>query len=336
MQAGRRAARPLVRRPAAALALAAAGLLAGCGAASTSSRSRSRTSTSTTTTVATQPALPGAGRPPVTIGDKNFTEQFVLGELYAQALRAQGYSVVLNANIGATEVTLRALQTGTLDMYPEYLGTWNGAVAGYRTQFPSPGTAYAAGQSYALTHGFQLLDPTPFSDTPALAVNFNYGAQYGLAAIGDLRTVASTLTMGAPAQFEQSADGLPAIEHVYGVVPAAFKALVIGDQYHALDVGDVQAADVATTDGELTSGNYTLLRDPRHVFGWGEAVPVVPVKVLEAEGPAFAATINRVSALLSTPVMRQLNAAVDISGQSPETVAKQFLFEQGLLPATQS
>jgi osmoprotectant transport system substrate-binding protein len=78
-----------------------------------------------------------------------------------------------------------------------------------------------------------------------------------------------------------------------------------------------------------------LLGDPKHVFGWGNVVPVVPIKVLEAEGPVFAATINKVSALLSTAVMRQLNAAVDVSGETPAVVAQQFLIAHGLVPASQ-
>jgi osmoprotectant transport system substrate-binding protein len=98
----------------------------------------------------------------------------------------------------------------------------------------------------------------------------------------------------------------------------------------------VQAADVNTTDGQLITGNYALLGDPLHVFGWGNVVPVVPIRVLQAEGPAFAATINKVTALLSTAVMRQLNAAVDVSGETPTVVAQQFLIAHGLLPAAQS
>jgi osmoprotectant transport system substrate-binding protein len=78
-----------------------------------------------------------------------------------------------------------------------------------------------------------------------------------------------------------------------------------------------------------------LLGDPEHVFGWGNVVPVVPTKVLQAEGPDFAATINKVSALLSTAVMRQLNAAVDVSGETPQVVAQQFLIAHGLIPPSQ-
>jgi osmoprotectant transport system substrate-binding protein len=325
-------------RPAAALVLAAA--LGACGSskpdAPGSVSSTPAAATTTTTTSATTSALPGTGKPLVTIGDKNFTEQFVLGELYRQALTAQGYNVVLNRNIGPTEVTTAALQSGRLGMYPEYLGTWDTAVAGYSRPFKNARAAYRAGQRYALAHGLQLLDPTPFSDTDAIGVTSSYALANDLHSLIDLRRVAQTLTFGAPPQFQQSATGLPALEQAYGFVPATFKPLDIGEQYQALDDGTVQAADVNTTDGALTTGKYTLLRDTRHVFGWGNAVPVVSAKVLAAEGPAFVTTIDRVSALLTTPVMRKLNAAVDISNQDPAAVAKQFLQAHGIIRATTS
>ncbi|MDQ6818504.1 MAG: hypothetical protein M3018_14025 [Actinomycetota bacterium] len=301
------------------------------------------TTVSQTTATTTTSTLPGTGKPPVTIGDKNFTEQFLLGELYAQALTAQGFSVVLNQNIGPTEVTMQGLRSGRLDMYPEYLAVgwqssaapWNGNVAGYQQRFASERSAYRAAQRYARALGLELLAPTPFSDTGAVAVTFNYSVQNDISRIGDLRALPSSLTFGGPPQFAQSPDGLPAVEQGYGVVPAAYKSLGVGLQYQALDQGVVQAADVNTTDGQLVSGNYSLLSDPLHVFGWGNAVPVVSTKVLQVEGPAFSATIDRVSALLTAPVMRQLNAAVDLSGEDPTVVAKQFLAAHGLLPAAQ-
>ena len=303
--------------------------VAGTTSPSTTSMSPSTTSTSTTT-------LPGSGRPQVTIGDKNFTEQFVLGELYRQALEAQGYSVVLNRNIGPTEVTIPALESGRLDMYPEYIGTWDSQIAGYQRPFRTILGAYRAGQQYALGRGLELLNPTPFSDTPAIAVTRPYALAHDLSSLVDLRRVATGLTLGAPPQVQQNAAGLPAIEQAYGFYPAGFKSLDVGGQYQALDRGTVQAAAVTTTDGQLAGGDYKLLRDTRRVFGWGNAVPVVSAKFLAAEGPAFTATIDRVSALLTTPVMRRLNAAVDVSGQNPAAVAKQFLQEHGLLTPASS
>jgi len=310
--------------PLAAATLALA--VAGCG-----SSSHDATAAVTTATTST---LPGTGKPPVTIGDKNFTEQFVLGQLYRLALQAKGFSVSLNPNIGPTEVTMQALASGRLDMYPEYLSTWDDTIAGYTRKFNSVGDAYRAGQRYALAHGLELLDPTPFSDTDAIVVGSNYAAERNLNTIGDLRKVASTLTIGAPPQFQQSPGGLPALEQAYGFIPAAFKPLDVGGQYQAIDQGLVQAADVNTTDGELVSGNYTLLDDPLRVFGWGNVVPVVSVKTADAEGPAFIATIDKVSSLLTIDVMRQLNAAVDEGHEDPATAAQQFLVSRGLLPAT--
>jgi osmoprotectant transport system substrate-binding protein len=318
--------------PPAAPVLASASTTSTSTTATTSSPTTSSTSTSTTNTV----SLPGTGKPVITIGDKNFTEQFVLGQLYLQALEAVGFTVNVSANIGPTDVTLQALASGTLTLYPEYLDTWNTTVAGNPRHFQTQFAAYEAAQRYALAHGLALLDPTPFSDTSAIGVTVAYAAANHLRSIRDLRRVATALTLGGPPQFQQSPSGLPAIQQAYGVTPAAFKPLPVGDQYPALDDGSVQAADLNTTDGELASGDYMLLGDPRTVFGWGNVVPVVAAQALSAEGPAFAATINRVDALLTRSVMRQLNADVDVSHQDPASVAKQFLQTHGLIPLSPS
>jgi osmoprotectant transport system substrate-binding protein len=274
--------------------------------------------------------LPGTGKPMVTIGDKNFTEQFILGELYYYALRAQGYSVQLNQNIGPLQVTMQDLKTGQLAMYPEYLNIWDAQVANQTGPFASQQAAYQAGQAYATAHGLRLLDATPFSDTGAIGVTFDYAVQHGLNSIWDLRRVEHQLTLGGPPEFQQESHGLPALESAYGLTPHTYKSLEIGAQYQALDSGQVQAADVSTTDAQLSTGNYTLLADPQGVFPWGNVVPVASAKALSAEGPAFVTTVNEVSALLTTPVIRELNAEVDLSGQDPATVATQFLAENGV------
>ena len=319
-----------------AIALTAVAVLSGCGSSQpdsptpSSSTTPSTTSTGSTSSTGTTTPLPGAGKPTVTIGDKNFTEQFILGELYGEALKAQGFNIVLNRNIGPTEVTIQALESGRLGMYPEYLRIWDQAIAGVQRSFHSRAGAYRVGQRYAVDHGLELLTPTPFSNTDAIGVTRAYADEHGLRSLSDLRRVAPTMTLGGPVQFQQSPNGLPAIEQAYGFVPAAFKPLDVGAQYQALDQGAVQAADISTTDGQLTRGDYALLRDPLHTFGWGNVVPVISAKVMTAEGPVFTATIERVSRLLSTPVMRRLNAAVDLSNQDPAVVAKQFLLAHGI------
>ena len=309
----------------------------GASATRAASASQSTTTTTATTSATTSTAtLPGTGKPAITIGDKNFTEQFVLGELYALALQGNGFTVNINRNIGPTEVTIQALRSGRLGMYPEYLGTWDTTVAGYHHRFRSPAHAYRAAQRYAVAHGFVLLNRTPFSDTDAVGVTVGYAAQNRLKSIGDLRKVAQTLVLGGPPQFEQDPVGLAAIKRIYGFTPMAYKALAVGDQYPALDQGQVQAADVNTTDGQLVTGDYALLSDPADAFGWGNVMPVVSADVLAAEGPEFAATINRVSAMLSTSTIRELNFLVDVAHQDPTSVAKQFLETHGMRAATPS
>jgi osmoprotectant transport system substrate-binding protein len=304
--------------------------LGACGSAGVSAGPPTGSDTAPTTTA--QAILPGTGRPPVVIGDKNFTEQFILGELYSQALTAQGFTVSLNKNIGSTQVSQLALDDGELDMYPEYIGTFNADVANDAGVFANARTAFASAQSYALAHGLQLLRPTPFSDTDAIAVTAAYGAEHHLRVISDLSTLQSSLTLAAPPQFTTSQTGVPGLESVYGVTPAHFQPLAVGLQYQALDDGTVQAADVSTTDGQLASGQYRVLGDPDHLFGFQNVVPVATQAALLAEGPAFIDTINRVSAKLTTESMRLLNAEVNLYNQTPASAARQFLLEQGLVP----
>src|ERR1700689_492371 len=106
--------------------------LAACGSSSNSSSSSSSTSTTTATVAVIKPATsgPGVGKPAVTIGDKNFSEEYILGQLYTQALEAKGYSINLHENIGSSEIIFKALTSGAIEMYPEYTGTLLAAVAG--------------------------------------------------------------------------------------------------------------------------------------------------------------------------------------------------------------
>ena len=334
-------ARRLLAGAAIALVCAACGKSAASPAPAGPAPTQSTTSTTATgtgtgtgtgtTTTSTTPALPGTGKPAITVGDKNYTEQFVLGQLYVQALNAQGFSATLNENIGPTEVTMQALKAGSLSIYPEYLNVFNSAVAGYTRRFRTQLGAYQAGPRYALDHGLQLLPPTPFEDTEGIAVTDAYAAQNRLQTIGDLSRVAGQLTLGGAPQYQQTSPGLPTLAARYLVVPAAFKPLAVGDQYSALNAATVQAAYVNTTDAELATGNYQLLRDPRQIFGFGNVVPVVTGKVLAEEGQPFVDIIKRVDESLTTNAMRQMNELVDVAQQDPATVAKQFLQTHGLL-----
>ena len=273
--------------------------------------------------------LPGADRPVVTLGTRTSLEQILLGQLYKQALEAQGFRVRLKQNIGSTRIADAALRRGEIDGYPEYLGVWNRTVAGDRARYADVGTALAAARMHAAGAGFALLAPTPFQHVDAVAVTPRLAREHELTSIGDLRRVPE-LRLGAAPELYDSPTGLPGLAAVYRIDDVAYAPLTDGLQYRALDAGRLDAAIVRLTDGELAEAERVLLEDPLHLFGVEPVVPVVSAGALVREGPAFARTLNAVSAALTTEAMQELNAQVAIERRPPQDVAREFLREQDL------
>lgn len=316
-----------VRALAALSALAAAAvLLAACGS---SSKTTSGSSSSTATTGSSTASGPGAGKPAVTLGDKNFSEENILGQLYAQALRAKGFTVNLKSEIGSTELIYKALKAGQIDGYPEYTGVLLSAVAEQKKEPASAQAAYTQAKEFVEKEGFELLDQTPFYDTNVLITTPAYASAHKLASIADLKPLGKSVKLGAPPEFATRAEGLLGLKSQYGVNPT-FVPVAIELSYSSIEGGHVDVQNGFTTDGQLLGGKFKELADPKHVFGFQNVAPVVKKSVVEAEGPAFAETMNKVSSLLTLQAIQQMNKAVSIEKQSPESVAKQFLTANGL------
>jgi osmoprotectant transport system substrate-binding protein len=283
------------------------------------------------TIVARVAAKPGAGKPTFVLGDKNFAEEYILGDLYQQALEAQGYKVDLKANIGSTEITWAALKAGQIEGYPEYDGTLLATVAGITKNAPSAAAAASETTSWAQKHGYLFTTTTPFSDSDAIGVLKTYAHKHDLSAIGDLKKLGKSLILGAAPEFQtRFPDGLLGLQRDYGVFPT-FDPVSIGSFYTLLDKGTVDAAVVFTTDPQLASGRYTVLTDTKFIFGFQNVGLVVKQSVAKAEGPDFTATVNKVSALLTQKAIIALNAAVELDQQSPASVATTFLKANHLL-----
>jgi osmoprotectant transport system substrate-binding protein len=307
--------------------------LTACGSSSSSSSSSAAASTPATTAAATTtPAAssgPGVGKPAVTIGDKNFAEENILGALYSQALAAQGYKVTLKDNLGSTEIAYKALASGQVEMYPEYTGTLLSAVAEQTKNPASAKAAYEEAKAYVEKDGLTLLNYTPFYDSDALATLPSYAGKHSLSSIADLKPLGKAVKLGGAPEFATRFEGLLGLKQEYGVNPT-FKPIAIELSYKALESGQVDVQDVFTTDGQLLGGKFKLLADPKHVFGFQNVAPVVKKSVLAAEGPAFEQTLNKVSALLTINAIQQMNAAVSIDKQSAASVAAKFLKDNGL------
>jgi osmoprotectant transport system substrate-binding protein len=309
---------------------ATSALVVGLAACGSSSSSSSSTASSTSSTSSSSASGPGAGKPAVTIGDKNFAEENILGQLYAQALKAKGFTINLKSEIGSSEIIYKALTSGQIDLYPEYTGTLLSAVA-EQTKLPtSAAAAYSQAKAFLEPKGFTLLNYTPFYDSDALATLPSYATANKLTSVADLKPLGKNVTLGAAPEFATRFEGLKGLEQEYGVKPT-FKPISIELSYKALESKQVDVQDVFSTDGQLLGGKFKVLADPKHVFGFQNVAPVVKKSVVSAEGPAFAETLNKVSALLTIPAIQQMNKAVSIDKQAPEAVAEQFLKANGVI-----
>jgi osmoprotectant transport system substrate-binding protein len=284
---------------------------------------------------------PGHGKPAVTMGSKNFTEAIILGQLYAQALAAEGFTVHLKQNIGPTEVIDPGLLNGSIDLYPEYIGEiittlTNIALgapgdAGSNVAPAPPDSwqqAYEQAARFEDRRGFTLLQPTPFQNHDELAVTKAFAAAHHLSTIEQLGGL-GPLKYGAYQPLQTRYEGLVGLQQAYGLGNLQFVPMTPGGPvYAAVDSGQIQVAGVFSTDPQLRSGKYVVLSDPKNIFGYQNVAPVVNKGVLSREGPAFAQTLNAVSSHLTLAAMQQLNAEVVLNHLSPAAAAHQFLAAQ--------
>jgi osmoprotectant transport system substrate-binding protein len=282
--------------------------------------------------VSAGPAHPApAAAPKIVIGTKNFPEEFILGQLYRQALEAKGFDVSYKENIGSTELIQTALTSGKINFYPEYTGVVVQVVF-HRASSPKTAAAtYKLAARLEAAKGYTLLRPTPFYDTDVVAVTNATARKYGLHSIGDLRKVGS-FTLGGFPECQTRNTCFVGYRKQYRLTRAKFVPLAGISAYAALDAGKVLAADVFSTDPPLGKGSrYTVLRDPKHVTGFQNVAPIVKTSVVRASGASFTKTVNAVSAKLTLPAIVAMNKAVSVDKESAASVAKKFLQANGLL-----
>jgi osmoprotectant transport system substrate-binding protein len=305
------------------IAVVAMLFVVGCGGDDSSS-SGSSGGTGSSSSSSDQP---GKGKPAVTIGTKDFTEEFVLGQLYKQALEAKGYKVNYKENIGATEIIDKALTSKQIDAYPEYTGVSLSVVAKKDTVTKSPEETQQLVKQFYEGRGQAVSDPTPFQDTDAIATTKEFATKNNLNSVADLKNIPGTFTLGARPEFKNRFNGLKGMDQVYGVKDnLKFKQLALGLQYPSLDKGDVDTVNVFSTDAQLASGKYKVLEDPKGVFGFQNVYFVINKDKLDAlGGQQFMDVINSVNKLLTDQAMPAMNAAVDLDKKKPADVAKAFL-----------
>ena len=315
-------------------------VLAGCGAGPAAPSGAVRADvvgppeiTASAATAALPAGTPGVGKPAVVIGTKDFSEQFLLGDLYAQALRAKGFTVTLDQNVGDTEILDSAFASNQIQMYPEYLGE----IASGLAQTPpgaTPLQTYQQAARYEQTRrSATLLLQTPYQNTDVLVVRRDLADRYGLRSVPDLAKIGpggSGVRVAAQPPFRTRQNGLVGMAQTYGLTNVQFLAVGPDETYGALQAGQAEVADGFSTDAQLTTGDFVELDDPRNIFGFQYVAPVVKQATLTEQGPAFAETCNWVSSLLTVSEIRAMNQQIQIGGADEATVATQFLTRHGL------
>jgi glycine betaine/choline ABC-type transport system substrate-binding protein len=266
----------------------------------------------------------------VRLGTQEFPEGRILGEMWRQALAVNGYTVDLRKGVGPAEDLDALLQDGEIDGYVAYTGTVLSVVAKQDVTGLDPEETYEKAKAFYDTRDMAMSAMTPFENKDAIATTTQFAQSEQLQSISDLAKLKS-FTLAARPEFESLDLGLEGLQEQYGLDNAAFKGVPVGQQYQVLQSGEADAVNAFTTDPQLVGGDFTVLEDPKLLFGSQNVVMVAGNEELERVGrEKFLEVVNSVNAQLTQDVMVDLNAAVT-EGQEEEDVAERFLEDAGLL-----
>jgi osmoprotectant transport system substrate-binding protein len=266
----------------------------------------------------------------VIVGSTNFPEQLILAQMYAAVLEKAGVDVQTRLNLGSREVVFPALEKGDIQLLPEY----NGSVL---TFLDPEATAVASDEvNTALTplldaKGLVALQPSPAEDKDAWAVTQETASKYNLQKIGDMKPVASQLVVGGPPELKTRPAGLPGLKRVYGIGDfKEFKSLDAGGPLtiSALKKGDIDVGRVFTSQGVIAAEGWVVLEEDKPLQ---PAQNVVPIGRKDKMTDQVKQALDALSAKITTEELTKLNAQVDVEKKDPESVARDWLTQQGLI-----
>jgi glycine betaine/choline ABC-type transport system substrate-binding protein len=309
-------------------ALACTVVLAACGG---DNNDKSSTSSSSGKLIKSNPAN---SKVAITVGSKNFTEEFILGQIYAQGLKAAGYKIKTDLNLGDAQIALKALKDGNIDGYPEYTSTALTSFFNVKvTDIPSDaGQAVAESRDKFAKVGLDAFDPTPVTSANAVGMLKKRADELGVTKVSDLEGKSQKLTLYGSPECRQRPDCLIGLEENYGLKFKRFVPVDIGLRYEVLDKGQADLSIIFTTDAQLsTRKDVITLVDDKKVFPPGNVIFVARKQVVDKAGPDMQKTAQLVQQGLTEKVMRELNARVDVDREQPRQVAREYLRESGYI-----
>ena len=263
----------------------------------------------------------------IVVGSANFPESALLAEIYAGALSAKGIKVDKKLNIGSREVYIPALQDGSIDLIPEYTGV----LAQYfnKNAKATDAEGVYAELKAAVPPTLTVLEKSKAEDKDAVVVTKDTATKLKVKAIGDLQPYAKTLTLGGPPEWKTRPTGVPGLKKVYNLEFKAFRSLDAGGplSVQALKNGQVDAANLFTTDPNIAANGFVILDDPKSLFA---AQNVVPLITKSKVNDTITTALNAVSAKLDTATLGELVKEVVIDKKDAAVVAKEFLTKNSL------
>jgi osmoprotectant transport system substrate-binding protein len=269
----------------------------------------------------------------ITVGSKNFTEQKVLGEIYAQALEAAGYKVSKSLDLGDEKTAQRALKQGEIDGYPEYTGTALLSICEVATEkIPKdPALAFEETKACFAKDALTAFPPTPFTSSNEVAVTSETAERLGLRQISDLKGKDADLTLYGSPECRQRTDCLLGLKQTYGLNFKKFTPVDIALRHEVLKRGDDVVSIVFTTDPQNKRQELVLLEDDKGMFPPYNSTFVVRDEVAQQAGADLPKVIEQVQTGLTDEVMQELNARVDLDKEDAATVAAEYLSESKLV-----
>ena len=267
------------------------------------------------------------GSTTLVVGSQDYYSNEIIAEAYAQALEGAGFAVDRQMRIGQREVYMPELEAGSIDVFPEYTGN----LLQYLDQNASARTSeevYAALQT-TLPMGLRALDQAPATDQDSYVVTADFAAEHSLASIGDLAS-AGALTLGGNSELQTRPYGPMGLSQTYGVTVGFTPIEDSGGPLtvKALKDGDIQLANIYSSDPALADGTLKVLDDPKGLFLASHVVPLASSRVNDDA----AAVINRVSAAMDAEDLVEMNRASTADQKSASQIAREWLLSEGLLP----
>ena len=269
----------------------------------------------------------------LTIGSKNFTEQRVLGEIYAQGLAAAGFTISKDLNLGDEKTALAALKSGEISAYPEYTGTALLSFFGKQAdELPKDEqAAYEEARTGFEAEGLVALPPTPFTSSNEVAVTQATADDLGLKTISDLEGKSQNLVLYGSPECRQRLDCLLGLQQVYGLKFKRFVPVAIDQRHEVLSSGRADVSIVFTTDPQIQREQEVLLEDDQGMFPPYNSTLVLKKETADQAGEALTQTVELIQEQLTDENMQELNARVDLDKKDPAQVAEEYLTETGLI-----